>query len=332
VDQKTTEQKGKGMSDIQQENHRPKQEPINGRTQEEVVDNMCSSIDKSVHIGGTTFRMDFEGVVFPLEPDQRALLEEGIKRIGVKVPVIMDQFDRVIDGHNRIRIAEKHGITAIPIERVEVKDDDAARRLAIELNLQRRQLSTKQRALLAELLLKMDPERSDREIGRAAGISGNTVGRIRGELESGAQIEHLEKTKGKDGKTYTAKRKPRPAFQKEKQRHSQDERIESWKQQPDETAELWRERLLKVSEKEKKGRKGDFDAIQSQAISASRRERELRRKHERFDISTESDWFYESVVKRRKDWPEQHQSDFIKMARNQLDKLEREDEAAKGVQ
>jgi hypothetical protein len=40
-------------------------------------------------------------------------------------------------------------------------DDDHTKRLVIELNLKRRHLNTKQRGLLAELLLKLTPRKLD---------------------------------------------------------------------------------------------------------------------------------------------------------------------------
>lgn len=168
---------------------------------------MDSFNEEVVHIGEMTFKMPFENVIPPLDADQLAEVEASIKEEGIRVPVLRDQYDRVIDGHNRVRLAVKHGITIIPVECIEVKDDNHARWLVIELNVKRRHMNSKQRGLLAELLLKMNPERSNRELGRVSGVSDHTVANIRDELESTAQIAQLDKTVGKDGKART--RKPR---------------------------------------------------------------------------------------------------------------------------
>jgi hypothetical protein len=56
-----------------------------------------------------------------------------------------------------------------------------------------------------EFQLRETPERSDRQIAAALGVSHTTVATVRDELEGGGQIGHLNETTGADGKTY-----PRP--------------------------------------------------------------------------------------------------------------------------
>ena len=54
-------------------------------------------------------------------------------------------------------------------------------------------------------MLKRYPERSDRWISEEIGISKTTVAKYRLELESGGQIDHVDKFIGKDGKKYPRK-------------------------------------------------------------------------------------------------------------------------------
>ena len=170
---------------------------------------MASVIKDVVQVGEMTFRMPFENVIIPLEAEQLAELEASIKEHGVQVPILWDQHDRVIDGHNRIRIAEKYGITDIPVERIKVEDDDHAKWLAIELNLKRRHLNAKQRGMVAEMLIKMHPEKPARQIGEMAGVDHKTAQKKKDHLESIGEIPQCENVKTKDGRSYPRKRKPR---------------------------------------------------------------------------------------------------------------------------
>ena len=62
---------------------------------------------------------------------------------------------------------------------------------------------TSESVLIADQL-RDTPEQSNRAIGATLGVSDNTVRAIRGELESGAQIAHLDQRVGKDGKAQSA--------------------------------------------------------------------------------------------------------------------------------
>jgi hypothetical protein len=56
-------------------------------------------------------------------------------------------------------------------------------------------------------LLKIYPEKSNRQIASVAKVDDKTVAVVRTELEATAEIPQLEKTKGKDGKSRPAKKK-----------------------------------------------------------------------------------------------------------------------------
>ena len=170
---------------------------------------MVSFSDEVVTIGTMTFKMPFENVIIPLESEQLAELENSIKELGVQVPILIDQHDRVIDGHNRLRLALKHGITEVPVERIQVKDDDHAKLLVIELNLKRRHMNAKQRSMLAEMLIKMYPDKPASQIGEMAGVSPHTVGKVKDRLDSDLQNANEKKVVNRRNQKRPAKYKPR---------------------------------------------------------------------------------------------------------------------------
>lgn len=73
----------------------------------------------------------------------RERLENSIKELGVKLPVVFDQTGRVIDGYHRKEIAEGLGID-YPRETIVVENEEEFDRLSTELNLARRHLSQEQ--------------------------------------------------------------------------------------------------------------------------------------------------------------------------------------------
>ena len=80
----------------------------------------------------------------PLERATLAALRASIALRGVIVPVVHDQHGRTIDGHHRERLAAELGVP-VPVETVEIRDDEHALELAVELNAVRRQLTIEQR-------------------------------------------------------------------------------------------------------------------------------------------------------------------------------------------
>lgn len=148
--------------------------------------------------------MSGELQLFPeLDPATEAALRSSIKRYGVLVPVVKDQHGRVIDGHHRARLAAELGVRC-PTRKIEVRDDDHAIELAGTLNLDRRQLTVKQRrALVADLRTE---GHSLRAIGRAVGVDDKTV---RNDLATADPSAVPERVVGLDGKSRPATRPAR---------------------------------------------------------------------------------------------------------------------------
>jgi hypothetical protein len=113
-----------------------------------------------------------------LTTEQYDALKSDISVHGIVVPIVVDQYDRVLDGHNRFRIAAELKIDC-PREIHHVVDDDEAADLAVTLNCARRHLTREQvREVIAGELARR-PCDSDRAIARRVGCSPSTVGAVR---------------------------------------------------------------------------------------------------------------------------------------------------------
>ncbi len=113
----------------------------------------------------------------------------------------------LVDGFHRLQAARNLGLESVRVRIVPAPQEGDLHALAFSLNASHgRPLSLADRRAYAERLLKTRPQLSDREIGRRAGLAGNTVSSIRQQLEESAQIEHTQERVGKGGYTYTPQR------------------------------------------------------------------------------------------------------------------------------
>ena len=140
----------------------------------------------------------FEGHPFKVLDDE-AMTEtvESIRMVGITNPLIVrpdpDGGYEIISGHRRHHAAELAGLDAIPVI-VRELDDDAAVIMMVDSNLQRENILPSERAKAYKM--KMDalrhqgqrtdltsPQvaakfRADDEVGKGAGVSGDTVRRF----------------------------------------------------------------------------------------------------------------------------------------------------------
>ena len=163
--------------------------------------------------------------MFPLlEPDELRALADDIKANGLlnKATVWWDGHTPVLlDGRNRLDALELAGMMEHspcgdiaehlwePVsnlyENCEHLDPYA---LVIGLNLHRRHLTREQKRDLIAELLKVQPEKSDRQIAATAKVHHETVGAIRAEQERRGGIRHVETrtdTKGRKQPTKASK-------------------------------------------------------------------------------------------------------------------------------
>lgn len=117
--------------------------------------------------------------MFPaMSAEERAALRSDIAANGVRVPVLVWQ-GQIIDGRNRIEIADELGIDC-PIEEVRGTEAEAVAH-AVGLNMHRRHLSSSQRAALS-VVLKLDeqaqaihPDAGVEEIARMLGTNRESL-------------------------------------------------------------------------------------------------------------------------------------------------------------
>ncbi len=127
----------------------------------------------------------------PLSLEQYDALRADIAAHGIRVPVVVDQHGRVIDGHNRRRIATELGIH-VPVEIITIASDEAAYDTALSLNCARRHLTREQVRALIGTEIRRRPGDSDRAIARRIGCDHKTVGSVRGGELPHTQVSKLD--------------------------------------------------------------------------------------------------------------------------------------------
>jgi DNA methylase len=140
--------------------------------------------------------VDFDRLV----PADRQRLKEDIERHGVLVPVLISSAGAVIDGIERLAIAEELHLPCAKVVIGNCTREDVAE-LRRSTNVYRRHLSREQIRAWIAWEIRSRPEQSDRCVAGKVGVSPTTVGRIR----AGVQDGHPNARMGVDGKFYSHK-------------------------------------------------------------------------------------------------------------------------------
>jgi ParB-like chromosome segregation protein Spo0J len=144
-----------------------------------------------------------------LPPEQFAALKQDIAQRGVVVPVIVDEFGAILEGHHRVRACRELGRNDYPVEVRAGMSETEKRIFARKMNVLRRQLTREQTRGLIEDQLRDTPDWSDRRIGKELGVDHKTVGAARSGLAATGEFPQLEKTVGRDGKARSVRKAPR---------------------------------------------------------------------------------------------------------------------------
>lgn len=172
---------------------KPKQkeaEPQTGATAEAVTETVQQIPFSELH--------PFEGHPFKVRDDE-AMTEtvESIKMVGITNPLIVrpdpDGGYEIISGHRRHHAAELAGLDTLPVI-VRELDDDAAVIMMVDSNIQRENILPSERAYAYKMKMEAirhqgqrtdltSPQvaakfRADDEVGKSAGVSGDTVRRF----------------------------------------------------------------------------------------------------------------------------------------------------------
>jgi hypothetical protein len=113
----------------------------------------------------------------------------------------------VLDGRNRYRACLKAGVEPNTVDLTKaIANDAAALAWVISANIRRRHLTAEQKRELIAKLIKAQPEKSNRAIGKMAKADKNTVAAVRAEQEGRGEIHHVEKRIDTKGRKQPAKR------------------------------------------------------------------------------------------------------------------------------
>jgi ParB-like chromosome segregation protein Spo0J len=134
-------------------------------------------------------------------------LVDDIKAHGQREPIVLYQ-EQVLDGRNRVRACKAAGI--VPCYETFTGDDAAATAYVVSANFHRRHLDTAGKRKVIATLLKANPEKSDRAIGRMIKADNKTVASVRAEQEGREEIPHVESRVDSKGRQQPA-RKAKPA-------------------------------------------------------------------------------------------------------------------------
>jgi hypothetical protein len=179
--------------------------------------------------------------LFPaMSPDQLRALGEDIKANELQETIKYVQYNRrtkqyngfsddddndidliLIDGRNRLDAMELVG-ERVPTtldefnkfsksENLWAENDEQIVRYIISANIRRRHLSGKDQDRIIGELLKLDPYKSDRQIGRETNVDHKKVGAVRHRLEDVGEIPHVERRTDSQGRQ-------QPAHKPERQR------------------------------------------------------------------------------------------------------------------
>jgi hypothetical protein len=143
--------------------------------------------------------------LFPLmTKDELRTLGADIKKNGLVSPIVRTKEGVILDGRNRLAACEIAGVTPRFEEYID-KDPVA---FIVSANIHRRHLTATQKRELIGKLLKLNPEKSDRQIAATAKVSDKTVAAERRKKEASAEIPHIKQPKAR--KTPNPPAKPKP--------------------------------------------------------------------------------------------------------------------------
>jgi len=140
------------------------------------------------------------GLFPPLTDDEYKALKTSIEQQGIRVPILLDENEDVIDGRHRLRIAGELDID-VPVIVLTGLTDEEKQELEYELNAARRQLSRGQKQVMVRYQLLVDANRSDRRIATICGVHHETVASIRRQLEAEQATKHAVENAPDDADT-----------------------------------------------------------------------------------------------------------------------------------
>ena len=155
----------------------------------------------------------FKHIIPPLSEDEYNQLEKNILQDGIREPLVV-WGDTLIDGHNRLSIAQKHGLEYKTVS-MDFGDDKAAKEWIILNQFGRRNINNYQRSVLALELEDVIAEKAKnnqrqaggavpqksaeavetrKEVAKIAGVSHDTIDKVK-KIKASAPAEIIEQVK-----------------------------------------------------------------------------------------------------------------------------------------
>ena len=107
---------------------------------------------------------EFKALIPPLTAEEYSQLEQNLLRDGIRDPIVIRD-NTIVDGHNRMELAQKHNIP-ITLKHKKFHDRDAAKEWIIKNQFGRRNLSPYMRAQLALKLKPIFSEQGKKKQGK----------------------------------------------------------------------------------------------------------------------------------------------------------------------
>jgi hypothetical protein len=156
--------------------------------------------------------------IFPLmEGAEFDALVADIKANALRYKITLYE-GKILDGRNRYRAMLAAGDTPTKEHFFEYKpavSSDTPLSYVITANLHRRHLTAEDKRKVITKLLKASPEKSDRQIAKAAKASPTFVGKVRAEKEATGDVSTVDTRTDTKGRKQPAKKAPEPELDEE---------------------------------------------------------------------------------------------------------------------
>lgn len=150
--------------------------------------------------------------LMPISGDDKERLKKDIQKNGFRDPLKIYQKGTrhfIIGGLNRWKIAQELGHTEpLPVDIYQGTAREY-RELAIQDNLNRRHLTTKQKENILREFFKIDPERSSRQAAEKVGVHHSTASKVKKDMVRRGEISHVSQVTDTVGRRQPTAKKPR---------------------------------------------------------------------------------------------------------------------------
>ena len=134
--------------------------------------------------------VDLQSGFINLSDDDFDALRSSIKEHGVRVPIVIGEHIKLVDGKHRFSAAVELGVETVPVIFLRGLTEQQEHDLSVSLNVARRHLTSTQKRVVVRRELSRSWGRSDRSIALLCGVSHPTVATIREAMR--LEEKHLE--------------------------------------------------------------------------------------------------------------------------------------------